>query len=265
MFSSRKAAPPAFDNIDQAASYEQEAEVRVVQQRSEGPHIPAPSLFQGAGAKPFHGAGEYDVHAQTEMARQYAAETAGQMPRGMAPADDPEDARLCIGRAIKMKGSVQDCGVLQVDGHFEASAQSKHLKVAETGIFVGDADVHSAEIIGRFEGNLTVKDKLVIRTAGLVSGNVKYGSIEIEDGGRISGDIEAIRRNEPPEDLVAPSKAAGGAPQEGTPDSNPPRLNLSEGRREAGETASSAGSAAPSDTVAPSDRVETAGRSARTG
>ena len=127
---------------------------------------------------------------------------------------DPAAARLCIGTKIKMKGSVEDCGVLQVDGHFEASAQSQQLKVSQSGIFLGDADVHSAEIVGTFEGNITVKDKLIIRATGVVTGNVRYGSIEIESGGRLSGDIQAILRNEPPveQPKAVASPAASASP-----------------------------------------------------
>jgi len=256
MFSSRKAAPPAFDNVNQA-NFEEE-EVRLVQQRSDNPQIPPSSLFQPSAAKhpdlaarPVHGAGDHDVHAQAEMAKQYASQVAAPMPGRPAQRQDPEDAWLHIGSAIKMKGSVQDCGVLQVDGHFEASAQSKHLKVAESGIFLGDADVHSAEILGRFEGTLTVKDKLVIRSAGSVAGNVRYGSIAIESGGKISGDIEAILRNEPPEEVVRAEAPASAPVPEASGEAEPPRLNLSDGRRDPAD------SVAASDTVATSDRVAT--------
>ena len=185
MFNSRKVTPPAFDNAYQASSFEEEAEVSMVV-RPNNSQIPSSSLPHSAtprnldlATKSMH---DPDVLAQTEMARQYANEVAASKQNNPAVVPDPDAARLCIGSAIKMKGSVEDCGVLQVDGHFEASAQSNQLKVSESGIFIGDADVHSAEIVGRFDGNITVKDKLIIRSTGVVTGTVKYGSIEIESG-----------------------------------------------------------------------------------
>jgi len=185
MFSSRKAAPPAFDNAYQATSFEEEDNVPAMQRAENA---------QPAVARSIH---DHDMLSQTEMARQYAGEVVG--ARGVSsPVPEEFEARLVIGRAIKMKGSVEDCGVLQVDGHFEASAQSKYLKVSESGIFAGDADVHSAEIIGRFDRNITVKDKLVVRSTGFVTGTVRYGSIESFSGGKISGDIQAILKIEPP-------------------------------------------------------------------
>ncbi len=50
---------------------------------------------------------------------------------------------------------------------------------------------------GRFEGTLTVRKRLVIRATGRVSGTIRYGQIEIECGGRISGDVQANAGNEP--------------------------------------------------------------------
>jgi cytoskeletal protein CcmA (bactofilin family) len=245
MFSSRKAAPPAFDNVLQTGSFEEEDEV-ILGPRVDSPQVPSSLLPQGAAARSLH---EPDVLGQAEMARQYAGEVSGL--KGTSPsvgpdadADaDPDSARLCIGSKIKMKGSVEDCGVLQVDGHFEASAQSKDLKVSESGIFLGDADVHNAEIVGRFEGNITVKDKLVIRSTGVITGTVRYGSIAIESGGRISGDIQAILRNEPPAEAAIPEQAALPVTPEPSPERTPLRLNLSDTQPD------------PSDTVAPSESV----------
>ena len=47
-----------------------------------------------------------------------------------------------------------------------------------------------ADISGKFEGELTATDKLIIRTSGRVSGKIRYNAIEIEPGGEISGDIQ---------------------------------------------------------------------------
>lgn len=227
MFSSRKAAPPAFDNVYQASSFDEEDDVPMVQ-RGDQPQVPASLLPQGA-ARSLH---DPDVMAQTEMARQYAGEVVSPRVTGPALGEDADSTRLCIGSKIKMKGSVEDCGVLQVDGHFEASAQSNYLKVSEPGIFVGDADVHNAEIVGRFEGNLTVKDKLIIRGTGVITGTVRYGSIEIASGGRISGDVQATLKNEPteeqPNEADNPEVAAVQIAPEPSQERKPLRLNLSD-------------------------------------
>jgi cytoskeletal protein CcmA (bactofilin family) len=48
-----------------------------------------------------------------------------------------------------------------------------------------------AEIRGLFDGNLTVREKLVIFATGKVTGKVRYGKVVIEEGGQLSGEIES--------------------------------------------------------------------------
>jgi cytoskeletal protein CcmA (bactofilin family) len=50
---------------------------------------------------------------------------------------------------------------------------------------------------GRFEGSLTVRNRLLIRATGRVNGTIRYGQIEIECGGRISGDVQSTSGDEP--------------------------------------------------------------------
>ncbi len=58
-------------------------------------------------------------------------------------------------------------------------------------MFKGSASIDEAEVRGRFEGNLVVRKRLLIKATGRVSGTIRYGQIEIECGGQISGDIQA--------------------------------------------------------------------------
>ena len=50
--------------------------------------------------------------------------------------------------------------------------------------------VQVAEVHGTIEGNLTVRQRLVIHATGRVTGKIRYGKVVIEEGGQLSGDIE---------------------------------------------------------------------------
>jgi cytoskeletal protein CcmA (bactofilin family) len=104
----------------------------------------------------------------------------------------PEDNRLIVGRNIQLKGEIGACDTLVVEGRVEASMKSRIIQTAESGVFIGEAEVETAEIRGRFEGKLTANKQLVVHSTGRVVGTVRYGSIIIEEGGRIGGDIEEI-------------------------------------------------------------------------
>jgi cytoskeletal protein CcmA (bactofilin family) len=105
-------------------------------------------------------------------------------------AGQQENGRLTVGQEIKLSGEIKSCDRLVVEGTVEAQlSDSRALEVTETGIFRGTAEVDMAEINGVFEGELNVEGRLFIRAQGRVSGNVRYGELEIERGGRIAGEI----------------------------------------------------------------------------
>src|SRR4051812_32848407 len=108
---------------------------------------------------------------------------------GDAPAP-AESKKLIVGREIVLSGQITSCDRLIVEGRVEASlTESRIIEIAETGHFKGSAEIESAEIGGRFEGTLTVRERLFIRSTGKLSGKITYGQIEIEPGGEISGEV----------------------------------------------------------------------------
>jgi cytoskeletal protein CcmA (bactofilin family) len=105
---------------------------------------------------------------------------------------EAEIRQLIVGREISLSGEIKSCDRLIVEGSVEANLQScQDVNIAESGLFRGAATIDDAEIRGRFEGTLSVRNRLFIRSTGRVSGTVRYGQIEIECGGQISGDIQA--------------------------------------------------------------------------
>lgn len=102
-----------------------------------------------------------------------------------------EGSRLIVGPNIKLKGvEITDCDTLVVEGTVEATMDSRVIQIMANGAFKGSADIDIAEIHGQFDGNLTVRDKLVIYAQGKVNGTIRYGKVIIEEGGQLSGDVQ---------------------------------------------------------------------------
>ena len=100
-------------------------------------------------------------------------------------------SKLIVGPNIKLKGvEITDCDTLVVEGRVEATIDSRVIQIAERGAFKGSAEIDIAEIHGEFDGELTVRQKLVIYSTGKVSGKVRYGKVVIEEGGQLAGDIQ---------------------------------------------------------------------------
>jgi cytoskeletal protein CcmA (bactofilin family) len=114
------------------------------------------------------------------------------VPHSVPRRDDAEARKLIVGREISLSGEINSCDKLIVEGSVEANLQNCHeVDIAESGLFKGSATIDEAEVRGRFEGTLSVRKRLFIRASGRVSGTIRYGQLEIECGGQISGDIQA--------------------------------------------------------------------------
>lgn len=100
-------------------------------------------------------------------------------------------SKLIVGPNIKLKGvEITDCDTLVVEGLVEATMDSRVMEIAQQGAFKGSAEIDIAEIRGQFDGNLTVRQKLVIYATGKVTGKIRYGKLVIEEGGQLTGDIQ---------------------------------------------------------------------------
>lgn len=117
----------------------------------------------------------------------------GESPVGQRGSEtDPEARKLMVGRGITLSGEITSCEKLFIEGSVEANLTNcRDVDIAESGLFKGSASIDEAEIRGRFEGTLTVRKRLLIRATGRVSGTIRYGQIEIECGGQISGEVQA--------------------------------------------------------------------------
>ena len=116
-------------------------------------------------------------------------------PMGSEPAapdvsERDSGSKLTVGPNIKLKGvEITDCDTLVVEGTVEATMNSRVIQIAEQGAFKGSAEIEIAEIRGEFNGNLIVRQKLVIYATGKVTGTIRYGKLVVEEGGQLSGEI----------------------------------------------------------------------------
>jgi cytoskeletal protein CcmA (bactofilin family) len=108
-----------------------------------------------------------------------------------APTGKEGESKLTVGPNIKLKGvEITDCDTLVVEGTVEATMDSRVIQISERGSFKGSVEIDLAEIRGSFDGNLTVRQKLIIYSTGRVTGKIRYGKVVIEEGGQLSGQIE---------------------------------------------------------------------------
>lgn len=145
--------------------------------------------------------------------------TGSATPAASAGTSQAEERRttentLIVGPNIKLKGEIAACDTLVVEGTIEASMDSHHIAIAKGGVFSGQVTVDTAEVAGSFDGELTVRDRLLVRASGKISGTVRYGALEVEHGGRLSGTMDLLSDAErsAPRPAPAPAQAAPVSP-----------------------------------------------------
>ena len=159
------------------------------------PDAPAGSVPASRPAAPEVTRRPPDLSAFTQRREQPAA------PTRQGEADHK---KLIVGREIILNGEIRTCDSLVVEGRVEAVLnECRSIDIAASGQFKGSADIESADISGRFDGDLTVHGRLTVRATGKVFGKVKYGQLEVERGGIISGTVEALPESATSSDVAA--------------------------------------------------------------
>lgn len=144
-----------------------------------------------------------------------------------------EGRRLVVGRDITLNGDIGACDHLVVEGTVHAqSFSARRMDILEVGFFAGNAEVHDAVIAGRFEGKLTVLGRLTLKSTGRLYGEIEYGTLEVEAGAKIEGQMTAL--------AAMPAEAAGPVVLEGVTVNDNREKEEAEAVSESGEDESDA-------------------------
>ncbi len=101
--------------------------------------------------------------------------------------------KLIVGQGISMSGEIDSCDHLIVEGKVEAALRgAKLLDITENGTFFGTVEIEEANISGTFEGDLTVKGRLTVKSGGSITGEISYGELSIEAGASIDGTLKPL-------------------------------------------------------------------------
>jgi len=125
------------------------------------------------------------------------AATYGQ--QSASSANDPAAGRkLYIGQGITLSGEIEACDHLVVEGTVEAALKGASvLEIAEAGAYFGTVDIDEATIAGRFEGDLTVRGRLTVKSSGSITGSITYKELAIEAGATLDGKVSPLDAKSP--------------------------------------------------------------------
>jgi cytoskeletal protein CcmA (bactofilin family) len=135
---------------------------------------------------------------------------AASTPAVGAATDESEGGkRLIVGAGIQLKGEITACDRLVVEGQVEVTMNAtRTLEIKPSGHFIGSCEVEEADVSGVYDGDLTVRGRLIVHHNGRVTGKICYGELELERGGQISGELSVRPRQQ--SQAATPGQASGG-------------------------------------------------------
>lgn len=93
-----------------------------------------------------------------------------------------------IGRGVRVEGTLQTAGDIQINGEFKGKlVTDKDIVVGEHAVVDADINGQSVYVAGEVKGDINAFEKIEILETGKVDGNVAASSLSIESGGILKG------------------------------------------------------------------------------
>ena len=105
------------------------------------------------------------------------------------------NSSLIIGEGATIKGEINEENEITVNGSVDGDIQCKNLIVGKTGSIKGKIKADTLYVEGSIEGEINVKELLKLMSSSYVSGKMSYGSLQINEGGKLLGELEFKDKN----------------------------------------------------------------------
>tara|TARA_S200000501_G_scaffold117702_2_gene110505 strand:- start:164 stop:598 length:435 start_codon:yes stop_codon:yes gene_type:complete len=99
-----------------------------------------------------------------------------------------------IEKGTFLKGSIGADTDIRIDGVVEGELKtSQKIFIGETGTFKGQAIAKNIDLCGKLDGEIHVEKKLFLKETAILTGDIRVGSIEIEEGAYFKGKCNVIK------------------------------------------------------------------------
>ena len=102
---------------------------------------------------------------------------------------DNSKSSLMIGEGVIITGTIKANSKVTIQGTVDGDIECNSITISKSGNVKGKIKTDTITVEGKAEGEVNADDVLNIKSTGHVSGKVFYGEIQIEEGGKISGEI----------------------------------------------------------------------------
>ena len=112
-----------------------------------------------------------------------------------------EKSSLIIGEGATIKGEIKEENEITIQGNVDGDIECKDLIIGKTGSVKGKIKADTLYVEGSVEGEITVKELLKLMSSSYISGKINYGSLQINEGGKLIGELEFKDKNSVQEEI----------------------------------------------------------------
>ncbi len=102
------------------------------------------------------------------------------------------DKSIFIGTGVVFRGSISAPNQAIISGTVEGDLVARDVLIGAAGVVTGNTQADFIDVKGELNNNVTSKNVLIVRSSGKVNGDVTYGELEIERGGKIKGSMKQV-------------------------------------------------------------------------
>ena len=113
---------------------------------------------------------------------------------------------LMIGEGVTITGTIKADNEVNIQGTIDGDIDCNSVIINKSGNVKGKVKTETMTVEGKVEGEININSILHIKSQGSVSGKVFYGDIQIDEGGKLLGEInfkEQVEKEEESKDWKA--------------------------------------------------------------
>jgi len=102
---------------------------------------------------------------------------------------------LMIGQGVSITGTIKAENEVIIQGKIDGDIDCNNVSINKSGIVKGKIQSEIMTVEGKIEGEFNVNSILHIKSNGSAIGKISYGNIQIDEGGKIFGEIKSKEEN----------------------------------------------------------------------
>ena len=103
---------------------------------------------------------------------------------------------LMIGQGVIITGTIKAENEVVIQGTIDGDIDCNHVTINKGGVVKGKIKTENMNVEGKVEGEMEIHSILDIKKDGKVSGKISYGNIQIDEGGKLLGDINSTDKSQ---------------------------------------------------------------------